>query len=364
MDFKSLTAHLSKTLPFWVYHLNITQKWPTKVRLPGFLRFPIPLPDPAENPAGESSFSITAQSSWSISNLRSEIARLRQVVLSSGSELRLLMDTKILKDNELLKNLCATGELELRMLEVPEDFYVRYFAKMVVGGGRDQEFQEFEFCSNGRFRFARNFLQGGFFEGKQLRKECFLSQASLRVLKGLVLKSGILQMDDSQWPAPTRESRQEIEIKCQGIHVVFATKLHWSLPHIDAGRKCAHVREMSEFDELAEEIKGFGKSILNFFGIPRSSLCFVAWVANVWQTTQTIPWQLIQNLCTEAVCFREWLSLGEKPGPCNRRSAEETAMLNGNCNPMTSAGKIRNVLGFQAETWGTWNVHVSNCCFV
>ena len=49
MDFKSLTAHLSKTLPFWVYHLNITQKWPTKVRLPGFLRFPIPLPDPAEN---------------------------------------------------------------------------------------------------------------------------------------------------------------------------------------------------------------------------------------------------------------------------------------------------------------------------
>ena len=39
------------------------------------------------------------------------------------------------------------------MLEVPEDFDVRYFAKMLVGG-RDQEFQELEFCSNGRFRFA------------------------------------------------------------------------------------------------------------------------------------------------------------------------------------------------------------------
>eukprot|EP00435_Cladocopium_sp_Y103_P068707 s612_g32.t1 len=209
---------------------------------------------------GESSFSIAAQSSWSIANLKSEIARLRQVPVVSGSEMQLLMETKILKDNELLKNLCATGELELRMLEVPEDFYVRYFAKMVIGGGRDHEFQEFEFCSNGRFRFARNFLQGGFFEGKQLRKECFLSQASLRVLKGLVLKSGILQMDDSQWPAPTRETRQEIEIKCQGTHVVFATKLHWSLPHVDAGRKCAHMSEMSEFDELAEELKGFGKS--------------------------------------------------------------------------------------------------------
>ena len=177
------------------------------------------------------------------------------------------MDTKILKDNELLKNLSATGELELRMLEVPEDFYVRYFAKMVVGGGRDQEFQEFEFCSNGRFRYARNFLQGGFFRGKQLRKECFLSPASLRVLKGLVLKSGILQMDDSQWPAPTRESRQEIEIQCQGFHVVFATKLHWSLSHTDIEWKCAHVSEMSKFDELAEDIKRFGKSILDLFGI-------------------------------------------------------------------------------------------------
>eukprot|EP00438_Fugacium_kawagutii_P033251 Skav210263 [mRNA] locus=scaffold1993:113694:115099:+ [translate_table: standard] len=227
---------------------------------------------------GEVSFSLVAAASWSISTLKMDIAQLRKLPPASVSEMQLLMETRmkrlgesfvlhrssalprILEDHELLKDLCdpnADAKLELGIVEVPEDFYVRYYAKMVLGGGRDQEFQEFEFC--------------GFFEGKQIRKECYLSEASLQVLKTRVLKSGILQMDDGKWPAPTPESRQEIEIKCRQNHVVFATKLHWSLPHIDAGLKCAHVNEMTEFDDLADEIKGFGKSILRLFRVTRSS---------------------------------------------------------------------------------------------
>ena len=220
---------------------------------------------------GATIFSLPADSSWSVSNLRSDIVKLRKLPVASSvaSEMQLLLGTRILEDNEVLKSLTAENKLDINMIEVPEDFYVRYFAKMLVG--RDREFQEFEFCGNGRFRFARDFLQSGYYEGKQLRKECFLSEATLGVLKSLVLQSGILQQDDSKWPAPSTESRQEIEIKCQGIHVVFATKLHWSLPHVDAGRKCAHLNEMSEFDELAEQIKTFGKSILKLFGVIWSS---------------------------------------------------------------------------------------------
>ena len=139
------------------------------------------------------------------------------------------------------------------MVEVSDDFYVRYLARRDFPA--DHELHEFEFCSSGRFRFARDFLQGGFFQGKRLRKECFLSAASLNVLKSIVVKSGILQTDDADLPLPSRHSRQELEIKCEGAHVVFATHLHPSLSHIDGGRRLDHQRSMSDFDAFAEDIK-------------------------------------------------------------------------------------------------------------
>eukprot|EP00434_Breviolum_minutum_P015752 symbB.v1.2.013878.t1/scaffold991.1/size149480/13 len=226
---------------------------------------------------GRTLHNITVENSWSVSDLRIEIARLRRWPASRQKEIRLVFETRILEDQEIVEHLCKSGrtgsdhKLEVSLVEVLEDFYVRYFAKMVVERSRDQEFQEFEFCGDGRFRFARNFLQRGFFEGKQQRKEIFLSPGSLQVLKNLILKSGILEMDDSQWQAPTKTRRQEIEIKCDGHHVVFATTLRQSMSHVDAGLKLADKQDMSEFDALAEDIKAFGKSILNIFGVIRSS---------------------------------------------------------------------------------------------
>ena len=225
---------------------------------------------------GRTLHNITVENSWTVSDLRIEIARLRRWPASRQKEIRLVFETRILEDHELVEHLCKSGagsdhKLEVSLVEVLEDFYLRYFAKMVVERSRDQEFQEFEFCGDGRFRFARNFLQRGFFEGKQQRKEIFLSPGSLQVLKNLILKSGILEMDDSQWQAPTKTRRQEIEIKCDGHHVVFATTLRESMSHVDAGWKLADKQDMSEFDALAEDIKAFGKSILNIFGVIRSS---------------------------------------------------------------------------------------------
>ncbi|CAE7281919.1 unnamed protein product [Symbiodinium natans] len=216
-----------------------------------------------------------AAGSWSIADVKEEISNLTgraTSLLPSGRQL--LLGCKLLQDGELLKNLGASAveppgsskrTLELRMVEASDDFYVRYFARRDFR--EDHELHEFEFCSSGRFRFARDFLQGGFFQGKMLRKECFLSAASLRVLRGMVLKSGILQADDADLPLPTRQSRQELEIKCEGTHVTLATQLHPSLPHIDGGRRLDHERTMSDFDALAEDIKSFGKSILEVFNV-------------------------------------------------------------------------------------------------
>ena len=161
------------------------------------------------------------------------------------------------------------------MVEVSDDFYVKYSARRDFQD--DHELHEFEFCSSGRFRFARDFLQGGFFQGKKLRKECHLSAASLHVLRGLVLKSGLLQADDADLPLPTRHSRQELENKCEGAHVVLSTQLHPSLSHIDGGRRLDHEHTMSDFDALAEDIKAFGKSILELFGVQLDGAACASW---------------------------------------------------------------------------------------
>ncbi|CAK9118070.1 unnamed protein product [Durusdinium trenchii] len=155
--------------------------------------------------------SFQAGWSWSVLDVKQEISKVigdATSLLPSGRQL--LFDAQILRDNDILKNVShadAAGAdslhtLELSMLEVSDDFYVRYLAKRTIFGRMemDHEFHEFEFCSSGRFRFARNFLQQGFFQGKRLRKECYLSAASLNVLKSIVLKSGIMQADDADLP--------------------------------------------------------------------------------------------------------------------------------------------------------------------
>lgn len=221
-----------------------------------------------------------ADGRWSVADVQDQISEITgraTSLLPSGRQL--LLGCKLLSDHEILKHLFSDSSerttLELRMVEVSDDFYVKYSARRDFHD--DHELHEFEFCSSGRFRFARDFLQGGFFQGKKLRKECHLSAASLHVLRGLVLKSGLLQADDADLPLPTRHSRQELEIKCEGAHVVLSTQLHPSLSHIDGGRRLDHEHTMSDFDALAEDIKAFGKSILELFGVQLDGAACASW---------------------------------------------------------------------------------------
>mmetsp|Transcript_37578 Transcript_37578/g.70060 ORF Transcript_37578/g.70060 Transcript_37578/m.70060 type:complete len:274 (-) Transcript_37578:145-966(-) len=225
--------------------------------------------------SGEGVCRLRAESSWSVSAAKRQIAQLLgQESPSRGSDKHLLLHSTLLGEDEVLEALCSSADgpsqeslpvLKLAMVEVSDEFYVRYFARMALG--RDTEFHEFEFCQDGRFRFARNFLQHGFFRGKQLRKECSLSLASLRVLKKLVLESGMLDTTDDDLPLATRWSRQELEIRHQGRHISFATSLPPSFSHIDAGHTAGQVRSMSHFDVLADDIKTFGKTILDIYGV-------------------------------------------------------------------------------------------------
>eukprot|EP00438_Fugacium_kawagutii_P008920 Skav211414 [mRNA] locus=scaffold1608:80418:81641:+ [translate_table: standard] len=91
-----------------------------------------------------------------------------------------------------------------------DEFYVRYY----VGhkGRYGHEFLEFEFRQDGRLRYANN---SNYKNYPMIRKECFVSQAVLMVLQGLVEESQIietLEADGACFEQPDRNGRQELEI--------------------------------------------------------------------------------------------------------------------------------------------------------
>jgi len=98
------------------------------------------------------------------------------------------------------------------------DFYLRYY----VGhkGKYGHEFLEFEFRPDGRLRYANN---SNYKSDILIRKEVFVSETVLKELKRIIEESEILKEDDSNWPAPDKIGRQELEIRSGKTHISFTT---------------------------------------------------------------------------------------------------------------------------------------------
>jgi protein mago nashi len=61
----------------------------------------------------------------------------------------------------------------------------------------------------------------------------FLSQSTLSELKRIVVESDILKEDDSQWPNPDADGRQELEIVVGSEHISFVTTKIGSLVDVE-----------------------------------------------------------------------------------------------------------------------------------
>ncbi|KAI3429759.1 hypothetical protein D9Q98_010072 [Chlorella vulgaris] len=109
------------------------------------------------------------------------------------------------------------------------DFYVRYY----VGhkGKFGHEFLEFEFRPDGKLRYANN---SNYKNDTMIRKECFVSQPVLDELKRIIEDSEIMKEDDSNWPAPDRVGRQELEVVMGSEHISFATTKLGSLLQVQS----------------------------------------------------------------------------------------------------------------------------------
>jgi len=114
----------------------------------------------------------------------------------------------------------------------PEDeFYLRYY----VGhkGKFGHEFLEFEFRPDGLLRYANN---SNYKKDTMIRKEVWVTPSVLNEVRRIVEESEVLKEDDSQWPAPDANGRQELEVVCGSQHINFVTTKIGSLVDVEGSK--------------------------------------------------------------------------------------------------------------------------------
>lgn len=97
-------------------------------------------------------------------------------------------------------------------------YYMRYYVGHM--GRHGNEFLEFEIKSDGTLKYANN---SNYRKDTIIKKQVKLSAAVIEEIKRLVLRSQVLDGDDSKWPAPDRNGRQELEVHIGSTHISVAT---------------------------------------------------------------------------------------------------------------------------------------------
>jgi protein mago nashi len=145
-----------------------------------------------------------------------------------------------------------------------DEFYLRYY----VGhkGKFGHEFLEFEFRPDGRLRYANNSqYKGGSNKSdstnSMIRKEVYVGEVVLSEVKRIVKESEIVREDDSHWPEPDRDGRQEFEVVLGDTHISFATAKIGSLLDVQESKDPEGLRI---FYYLVQDLKCLAFSLMGF----------------------------------------------------------------------------------------------------
>ena len=80
------------------------------------------------------------------------------------------------------------------------------------------EFMEFEITSDGKLRYANN---SNYKKDFMIRKEVMLGPLVIEEIKRIIRESDVTNSDDSKWPAPDKDGRQELEVRMDREHISF-----------------------------------------------------------------------------------------------------------------------------------------------
>lgn len=135
-----------------------------------------------------------------------------------------------------------------------EEFYVRYY----VGhkGKFGHEFLEFEFRPDGRLRYANN---SNYKNDTMIRKEAYVTPAVMQELKRIIEDADIMEQDDTDWPAPDKIGRQELEVVNGREHISFTTSKIGCLADVQQSKDPEGLRV---FYYMVQDLRCFVTSLL------------------------------------------------------------------------------------------------------
>mmetsp|Transcript_38531 Transcript_38531/g.44163 ORF Transcript_38531/g.44163 Transcript_38531/m.44163 type:complete len:171 (-) Transcript_38531:64-576(-) len=143
------------------------------------------------------------------------------------------------------------------------NFFLRYY----IGhkGKYGHEFLEFEFQHDGMMRYANN---SNYKSDCLIRKEVFVNDIVLEELIRIIEDSEIFKEDDSDWPKPDKNGKQELEIRIGDEKVYFKTSKFGSFLDIEKSKDPDGQRTNSNIGStlyyyLLQDIKCFVFSLLN-----------------------------------------------------------------------------------------------------
>jgi protein mago nashi len=118
------------------------------------------------------------------------------------------------------------------------------------------EFLEFELRPDGKLRYANN---SNYKNDTCIRKEMTVSSEVLKEVARIIQDSQVMKEDDSAWPEPDREGRQELEIVYGDEHTSFTTSKIGSLLDVQNSKDPDGYRN---FYYLVQDLKCFVFSLI------------------------------------------------------------------------------------------------------
>lgn len=139
-----------------------------------------------------------------------------------------------------------------------DDLYVRYY----VGhkGRFGHEFIEYELSPDGTLRYANN---SNYKHDTMIRKELRIGRIVRNQIASMLRQGGVLssnldghnrevRLDDSRWPVPNRDGRQELEVIANGEHIYLSTCKIGSVLDI---LPCEDTEGLKQFHFLVQDLK-------------------------------------------------------------------------------------------------------------
>ena len=145
-----------------------------------------------------------------------------------------------------------TNTVEMEEID-KKTFYLRYY----IGhqGRYGHEFMEITLDGNGVLRYSN---VSNYKKSASIQKEVSLNQIVVDEFKKMIDKSKIMETDDSQWPEPDANGKQEIEILYNGEHISFLCNKFTSSSELrNAGE------DLWSFYYLTQDLKVFVFSIIS-----------------------------------------------------------------------------------------------------